>query len=255
MEKVKSIWNYSQTEIVQGYAEDAGSYVCPVCGMVYEKGRIYQEGDKLYDAWGAVRHHGTAVHKSAADYLLKQPPELLGISEIQQKLLRLMSEGRSDKEIASTLGIAASTVRSHRFKLREREKQARLFLALMESLEEKTQSSISVSDTGKIEELHTGASMVDERYAITEKEREKTVRTYMDENGAVLQFPAREKKKIIIMREVMKNFKPDTGYSEKEVNRILKRIYEADYPSLRRALIEYGFMERTDDCSVYRVKE
>ena len=36
---------------------------------------------------------------------------------------------------------------------------------------------------------------------------------------------------------------------------LLKRIYEEDYPSLRRALIEYGFMERTADGSVYRVRE
>jgi len=36
---------------------------------------------------------------------------------------------------------------------------------------------------------------------------------------------------------------------------ILKRIYEKDYVYLRRALIEYGFMERPADCSVYRVRE
>ena len=76
----------------------------------------------------------------------------------------------------------------------------------------------------------------------------------MDEQGAVRQFPAREKKKIIILREIMKNFKADTEYSEKEVNRILMRIYEEDYPSIRRALIEYGFMERSRDCKVYRVR-
>ena len=62
-------------------------------------------------------------------------------------------------------------------------------------------------------------------------------------------------KKIIVMKEVIKNFKKDAVYTETEVNRILKRIYEEDYPSLRRALIEYGFMERTADGSVYRVRE
>lgn len=43
-------------------------------------------------------------------------------------------------------------------------------------------------------------------------------------------------------------------YSEREVNRILKRIYE-DYANLRRALIEYGFIDRTNDGSSYWVKE
>lgn len=52
----------------------------------------------------------------------------------------------------------------------------------------------------------------------------------------------------------MKNFKVDTEYLEKDVNKVLKRIYE-DYATLRRALIEYGFMERSSDCSIYRVKQ
>lgn len=52
----------------------------------------------------------------------------------------------------------------------------------------------------------------------------------------------------------MKNFKAEMEYSEVAVNQVLKRIYEEDYPTIRRALIEYGFMERSLDCKVYRVK-
>ena len=97
--------------------------------------------------------------------------------------------------------------------------------------------------------------MVDDRYDITDEERQKAIATYMDENGGIKQFPAREKKKIILLGEVMKNFKRGIAYSEAEINKVLKRIYEEDYPTLRRALIEYGFMERSLDCKVYRVKE
>ena len=76
----------------------------------------------------------------------------------------------------------------------------------------------------------------------------------MDEKGALSQFPAKEKKKIILLREIMKNFKHNREYHEEEVNKILERIY-SDYATIRRALIEYGFLERSDDCKVYRVKE
>lgn len=95
---------------------------------------------------------------------------------------------------------------------------------------------------------------VTDRYNITDKEREKTIKTYIDENGAIKQFPAREKKKIIILGEIRKNFIRNKEYSENEVNIILKRIYE-DYTTIRRALIEYGFLDRSVDCSIYRVKE
>ena len=86
----------------------------------------------------------------------------------------------------------------------------------------------------------------------TRQEREKALKTYMNADGSLKQIPAREKKKIIILREIMKRFEPGREYTEKEVNRILKETYAEDFPSIRRALIEYGFMDRTDDCSAYR---
>ena len=61
---------------------------------------------------------------------------LTGISEIQQSVIEAMGEGLSDKEIAERQKISASTVRNHRFKLREKERQARAFLAMMELLKE-----------------------------------------------------------------------------------------------------------------------
>lgn len=76
----------------------------------------------------------------------------------------------------------------------------------------------------------------------------------MDDTGALKNYPAKEKKKIIILAEISKNFSKGKNYSEKEVNVILKRIYE-DYVTLRRALIEYGFIQRSNDCSSYWVKE
>lgn len=251
----KNIWDYPVEEIVQGYTETEDFCTCVFCGESFELGRIYPVDERLYDAYGAVKRHVREVHVSAVDYLLERGPELTGISEIQCRILKHMAAGQSDKDISASLGIAQSTVRNHRFKLREKEKQSRMFLALMKSLEYRTERDIGISDAGKLETVGAGAAMVDERYAITQMEREKTIRVYMDENGAIKQFPPKAKKKIILMREVMKNFKGDVAYTEKEVNRILKRIYEADYPSLRRSLIEYGFMERTDDGSVYRVRE
>lgn len=255
MNSKKEIWNHSIDDIVKGYTESEDGYECIVCGRIFERGRIYPENELLYDACGAVRKHVSAEHGNMADYILGQELGLTGLSEVQRQIMQLMSGGKNDKEIASAVGIAQSTVRNHRFKLREKEKQARMFLALTEALEKKTRSRIDISDKGVIEEIHSSATMIDERYGITEQERIKTVKTYMDENGGLKQFPAREKKKIILLREIMKNFKRDVEYTEAEVNRVLKRIYEEDYPGIRRALIEYGFMDRAADCSVYRVKE
>ncbi len=249
------IWKIRVEDMIQGYAQQEDGCTCVLCGEKFEQGRIYEMDGALYDACGAVKRHVTGKHGNTADFLLEKEPGAIGISEAQRQILMLMSEGLDDKQIAQRMEVAPSTVRNHRFKLREKEKQARLFLALMGALEQKTDRQMEKSDQGVLEEVHLAATMTDERYSITEKEREKVLAAYMDENGALKQFPAREKKKIIVLREIMKNFKSGAQYTEKEVNRVLQRIYEADYPTLRRYLIEYGFMERTKDCSVYRVKE
>jgi hypothetical protein len=254
MEHTNYIWNFSVDEIVVGYRECKDSYLCTICGQEFKKGLIFTIQDKLFDAFGAINEHHKAEHGYTADYILSQESSLIGVSDVQKQILKLMSEGKDDKTISKTVGIAQSTVRNHRFKLREKEKQAKLFLALMQSLEDKTNRSINQADSGIIEEIHPSATMIDDRYSITDDDTEKTIKTYMTENGALTQFPAKEKKKIIILREIIKNFKPNQEYNENEVNKILERIY-SDFPTIRRALIEYGFLDRSADCSVYRVKE
>ncbi|WP_342755848.1 DUF2087 domain-containing protein [Kineothrix sedimenti] len=253
MEEKYCIWNSSIEEIVSGYKEERGFYTCTLCGRKFKKGSIFTINENLYDAFGAVNEHRATEHGFTVDYILEQSPSSSGISEVQQQVLKLMSEGKDDKVISQSVGIAPSTVRNHRFKLREKEKQAKVFLSLMNSLEEKTNRSIDQSDIGIIEELHAAATMIDDRYNITDVEREKTIRAYMDETGAIKQFPAKEKKKIIVLREIANNFRPEQEYSEAEVNRILERIYD-DFSTIRRALIEYGFLDRSADCSVYRVR-
>lgn len=249
------IWNYGVSEIIKGYTQDESKYECIICQKYFEKGRIYQEDDLLYDAMGAVKQHVQKTHGSIANYLLNQELGMTGLTEIQRSLLVMVLQGKSDQEIGKELGIAQSTVRNHRFKIREKEKQAKLFLALMKSLEEETNKPIEKSDAGMIQEIHSTARMIDDRYNITDKEREKIIATYMTLEGALKQFPSKEKRKIILLSEIVKNFKVGIEYSEAEVDKALKRIYSEDHPTIRRALIEYGFMDRSADCKVYRVRE
>ena len=56
-------------------------------------------------------------------------------------------------------------------------------------------------------------------------------------------FPAQEKKYLILLRYVIKAFEPDVKYTEKQVNEILLKFHE-DTAMLRRSLVEYHFMAR-----------
>lgn len=250
----EQFWNASKEEIKKGYIQDAEKFQCLICGETFTLGRIYQVGPVFYEAKKTVEIHIKENHNSMLEYLLNMNSTFTGISETQNQLIKLFSLGIADKEISNQLGIATSTIRNHRFKLREKEKQAKLFLAIMELLSENTNKKINKLDKGIICDAHKTATTLDSRFNITDNEKAEVINIYMDENGAINKYPSKEKKKIIVLGEIIKNFKPSRDYSEKDINLVLKRIYE-DYATIRRALIEYGFLDRTKDCSHYWVKE
>ncbi|EYE88587.1 transcriptional regulator [Fervidicella metallireducens AeB] len=247
-------WNTAIEEIEKGYVESEKEYICIVCGEHFEKGRIFDIDSKLYDAKRAAELHIEKNHGNMLEYLLGLNSTFTGISDVQREIITLMFKGFSDKEIALKLGVAQSTIRNHRYKLREKEKQAKLFLTIMKLLTDSTNRKITKLDKEEISDFHITAKSIDDRYNITDKEKTETIKTYMEENGALKAYPAKEKKKIIILNEICKNFTKGKTYSEKEINRILKRIY-VDYVTIRRALVEYGFIDRTNDGSKYWVKE
>jgi len=102
-------------------------------------------------------------------------------------------------------------------------------------------------------EIHKSATMVDERYlTTTEEEKEIIEKFFSSLDPLVLEkFPPKEKRKIVVLKVIAEQFEKDKKYTEKEVNDILKRIYEEDHVIIRRYLIEYGFMKRKNDCSEY----
>lgn len=66
-------------------------------------------------------------------------------------------------------------------------------------------------------------------------------------------MPAKQKRQYIVIGIISQVFDPQKQYSEKEVNAILKPIW-FDYVSLRRALIDYRWMSRSTDGSVYQIQ-
>ena len=96
---------------------------------------------------------------------------------------------------------------------------------------------------------------MEERFAITDQEREKVLGNYFKQgiDGPLDVFPSKEKRKYIIAQEVIKRF--DTGeiYLEKEINELLKTVHQ-DFATIRRFLIDYHFMNRSDDGKEYWIE-
>ncbi len=62
------------------------------------------------------------------------------------------------------------------------------------------------------------------------------------------QIPARRKKLLVVLGWLAKRFEPGVRYPEREVNDRLTR-HNPDFASIRRLLVDYGFLER--DHGVY----
>ncbi|XRG77882.1 DUF2087 domain-containing protein [Rossellomorea sp. GAMAL-10_SWC] len=250
MENLDVFWNADIEELKQGYIEEENHYLCLLCSKKIEKGIIYQDSGILYEAEKYMRVHIEQSHDSVFNYLIQLDKKLTGLTEHQNHLLRLFYQGKSDTDIQKETGIgSASTIRNHRFVLKEKERQAKLFLVMMELLKEKDEHAPSFLP------LHKTAKMVDERYNITEDEMEKTLKKYFPEGieGPLKKFPLKEKQKLVVLREIVKRFSPNKKYTEKEINEVLTATYP-DYVVLRRYLIEYGFIDRKSDGSSYWLK-
>lgn len=249
------IMDAKSEEIKDGYIfnYEKSVYECLLCNETFEVGRIYDIGGELYEAFRAVKEHIKLEHNSVLDNLLAFDKKFTGLTENQKSLLTDIANGLSDKEIANKNNTSPATVRHQRFKFREKAKQAKLYLAIYESVE----AFYKLEHKKELVKPHSGATMVDERYIITNEEEEKILRTYFEagENLKLKAFPAKEKRKITVLKMITSKFEKGRKYTEKEVNEILKSIYPEDIATIRRYLIQYGFLERTNDCRSYWIKQ
>ncbi|WP_432353728.1 DUF2087 domain-containing protein [Sporosarcina sp. A2] len=250
MENLELLWNASLTEMKNGYIEDQHSYTCLLCGEQIDKGIVYPDGNTLYEAERYMRLHIENEHKSVFDYLIGMEKRLTGLTDHQNQLLRLFYEGKSDKEVQHELEIGSvSTVRHHRFALKEKERQAKLFLTMMELMKEKG------NHTPAFIAPHKTAKMVDDRYAVTETEQQEILEKFLPEgvSEGLTKFPPKEKQRLVVLRGIVNLIDGQTTYSEKELNELLNRVHD-DYVLIRRYLIDYGFLDRTADGSEYWLK-
>lgn len=245
------IMDCSIQEIACGVATRGGISECLICHAQFEDGAVYECNGRLYEGRRAAMEHVRAEQGAMFLHLLGTCQQLTGLTAHQADILGRMAAGMSDKAIAEAVSGSSNTsaIRNLRFQLKEREKQAKAYLALMEAFRAER-----AKNTGKAEPtqaVHTGSSLSDERFDITEQERIAVLKTYFTADGTMKEFPVREKRKIIALGEIAKRFAAGRTYSEKEVNEL---IAYRDFATVRRYLIEYGFLERSQDCGKYWVK-
>ncbi|MGF9817080.1 DUF2087 domain-containing protein [Brevibacillus agri] len=248
MSVMEQFWSASLEEAKQGYVERPHTYMCLLCGAEVEKGIVYPVDGVLLEASRYMRYHIEQEHESVFAHLSGLDKRLTGLSDHQASLLRLFFAGKTDAEVQAELDIgSASTIRNHRFALKEKERQAKVFLTLMELLREGDKNS-SFASADKARPRKPEAAEVEAGSA----EYEAILQKYFPQgpSDALVRIPRKHKHRLVICREVAKRFAPDKMYTEREVNDMLEAVC-TDYVTLRRYLIDYGFLDRKADGSAY----
>ena len=239
----------SVEDLAEGVVQDpeTGEQVCLVCGKGFSPGEVFPVEGRFFEAREAARLHVTREHGPQFFSLLGLLRQWEGLSETQARLLEAFFQGHDDERIAGDLGISRSTVRNHRFRMKERLRHAKVLLALGRILEKGQKAETRLVDFG------AKARMVDERFALTEEESEQLVRKYFRDDGTLALFPTRAKARVALLRKIVGMLKPGVRYSERELNAILSPLTE-DHVIVRRCLVDYGFVNRVPDGSAYWVE-
>jgi len=82
----------------------------------------------------------------------------------------------------------------------------------------------------------------------------RELRPFLDEDGRLRQWPARQKVQRMAVALLARRFEPGHAYDEKQVNFLLMDGHTfADWALLRRSLVDWGFMTRAGDGTDYRL--
>ena len=80
--------------------------------------------------------------------------------------------------------------------------------------------------------------------------REMTLATFLPD-GKLSAMPLKNSQIVVILDEVARKFEAEKKYTEREVNTILEEV-TGDFATIRRYLVDYGYLTRTRDGSVYQ---
>lgn len=231
------LMHLTATEWQQGWHRTDSALVCNFCDQPWP----------LTTPHTALTNHIQTVHGGVQAALIHLDSRYNTLTVKQQALLMAFASGTKDKVVAEQLGVAPATVRHQKFTFRQKAKQAKLYLAIYDSV------FASEDPKEQLIDVPQQPTDPDDRWLITEEEATKTVQRYFDFSTATVRlkrWPKKQKAIITILTRIINEIPRDRRLTEDQINSYLKPIY-FDYPLIRRYLIDYNFLQRTTDGTAY----
>ncbi|MBI3998667.1 MAG: metalloregulator ArsR/SmtB family transcription factor [Armatimonadetes bacterium] len=145
----------------------------------------------------------------------------------------LVERPRHVDELAAALGVSAPTVSHHLFRLKAAD------------LVRTERDGPFVYYSLNLQRLHGLSNRLLPSVALPKDERGRTLATFFD-GDRLLRLPSSQRRRHWVLEAVAARFQAGKTYREREVNTLLRPIYD-DVASLRRALVDHGLLQRDED--------
>lgn len=134
-------------DLMNGYVYDEKNrvFTCVFCGDIYDEDLIYKCEGQLCTARKAIEIHILREHESAFDFLIGLGKKHTGLSDRQKEIFEIIYHESDNQVIAEKMGTTSATVRSYKFKMREKLRQAKIYLAISHLLELESTNDRSMS--------------------------------------------------------------------------------------------------------------
>lgn len=129
--------------LIDGYVYDEKykSYTCIFCGEIFNEGFIYNNNENLFSASKMMEIHIKEEHDGAFDFLLGLDRKHNNLTERQREIHGIIYNETDNGIIAKKMETTPATVRSYKFKMRERLRQAKVYMALYSLIEKENEKN------------------------------------------------------------------------------------------------------------------
>lgn len=170
--------------------------------------------------------------------------------ESRLDLLRLMqAEERTVGDLANALALTEPTISHHLSRLREcglislrTAGTQRFYRVNPAGLSKFKDLAARIEFLQPLERVPRSAEAWIDRLDWSDEDK-KILRAHV-QNGVLVSLPLKPKRTDVILRWVITKFDPARMYTEAEVNEVLKSLYRQDYVSIRRDLVDFGYLRR-----------
>lgn len=139
----------SINDLMKGYVLDEKNrvYTCLFCGEMFHMDLIYKsmDGANLINGRRGVEEHILREHGGSFKFLINLDKSLTGLTDRQKEIFEILFAEKDNRIISEKMNTTPATVRSYKYKKRERTRQSKVFLAISYLINE------SYNDSKKLE--------------------------------------------------------------------------------------------------------